>query len=136
MSERVPAAVGGALLFAVDALYLALIAAEGEQELASTRVLFVAGSLAGAAAAALAGAAIRGNERRGVLLALATATVLGWAWLALFSIGLLLVLAAIPMAIAAAGSLRALDAAAAGSIAAAAVVVAALDVTVALLFTD
>jgi hypothetical protein len=128
--------VAGVLLVAVDVLYLGVIASEGEGELTSSRVLFVAGSLGAAAAAALVGAWTRSQARRGLLLSLATAVVLSWGLLALLSIGILFVLLAIPLAVAAVGSLSALDTATAGSIAAAAVVVAVLDVAIAQTLTS
>jgi hypothetical protein len=136
VSGRVAATVAGILLAAIDVLYLVVIASEGEGELTSSRVLFVAGSLGAAAAAALAGAWTRSQARRGLLLSLAAAAVLGWGLLAVFSIGILLVLAGIPLAVAAIGSLRTLDTATAGSIAVAAVVVAVLDVAIAITFTS
>jgi hypothetical protein len=133
--ERVAATAGGLVLAATTVLYLVLIAAEGEDELGSSRVLFVAGSLAAAAAAALVGARTRNGARRGLLLSLAATAALGWGLLAIFSIGIVLMLAGIPIAIAAIRSLDALDGATAGSIAVAAVLVAAMDVVIALSLT-
>jgi hypothetical protein len=136
MTERVAAVGGGILLAGVDAVYLVIVASEGEGELGSARVLFVAGSLACAALAAVAGGLLRDQARRGLLLAFATAVVLAWAWLALFSIGLLILIAAVPIAFAALRSLEVLDEATAWSIAIAAVLVGIADVTIALLFTS
>jgi hypothetical protein len=64
-------AVAGAIAAAaVDAIYLALIASEGEGQLASDRVLLVAGSIGAAAAALVIGA--RPVPGRKVLLLAAT----------------------------------------------------------------
>lgn len=94
-------AVGAAAVAAaVDALYLALVASEGEGELGTPVVLLVAGLL-GAAAGTLAVASRpvrhRGPLLVGAALVLATLTVLGIA-----SIGVLLLPAAVLASVASA----------------------------------
>jgi hypothetical protein len=82
------AAAGIAL--AVDALYLVIIWNEGEDELTSSRVVFVAGCLA-AAALALTWGVVLGSRARALLFTAATAMLAVWTILAAFSIGLLLI---------------------------------------------
>ena len=77
----------------VDALYLAIIQSEGEGELTSGRVLFVAACVGGAALA-LISAQFLAPRGRAVLLTAAAAMLGVWAVLGSFSIGLLLVPAA------------------------------------------
>ena len=81
------------IALAVDALYLAIIQSEGEGELTSGRVLFVAACLGGAALA-LISAQFLGPKARAILLTAAAAMLGVWTLLT-FSIGLLLVPAAI-----------------------------------------
>jgi hypothetical protein len=83
-----------AIALAVDALYLAIIQSEGEGELTSGRVLFVAGCVAGAAVALLS-ALFLARKARAILFTGAAAMLGVWALLGSFSIGLLLVPAAI-----------------------------------------
>jgi hypothetical protein len=90
-------AAGVALV--VDALYLVIIWGEGEGELTSGRVLFVAGCLAAAALALMLGLSF-GPRARAVLFTAATATLAVWAVLGAFSIGLLLVPAVLLAALA------------------------------------
>jgi hypothetical protein len=78
----------------VDALYLAIIQSEGEGELTSGRVLFVAACVGGAALA-LISAQFLAPRGRAVLLTAAAAMLGAWAVLGSFSIGLLLVPAAV-----------------------------------------
>lgn len=82
------------IALAVDALYLAIIQSEGEGELTSGRVLFVAACVGGAALA-LISAQFFAPRGRAVLLTAAAAMLGVWAVLGSFSIGLLLVPAAI-----------------------------------------
>jgi hypothetical protein len=84
----------------VDALYLAIIQGEGEGELTSGRVLFVAACVGGAALA-LVSALLLAPRARAILLTAAAAMLGVWAVLGSFSIGLLLVPAAILAAFAA-----------------------------------
>ncbi|HVD65618.1 MAG TPA: hypothetical protein VNB65_01865 [Gaiellaceae bacterium] len=91
------AAAGMALI--IDALYLVIIWNEGEGELTSGRVLFVAGCLA-AAALALTWGLVLGPRIRAVLFTAATATLAVWMVLGAFSIGLLLVPAVVFAALA------------------------------------
>lgn len=94
------ALIAAGIALAVDALYLAIIQSEGEGELTSGRVLFVAACVGGAALA-LASAPFLAPRARAILLT-AAASLLGvWAVLGSFSIGLLLVPAAILAALAA-----------------------------------
>jgi hypothetical protein len=81
------AAAGIAL--AVDALYLVIIWNEGEDELTSGRVVFVAGSIA-AAALALTWGLVLGSRARALLFTAATAMLAVWTLLAALSIGVLL----------------------------------------------
>lgn len=88
------ALVAAAIALGVDALYIAIIQSEGEGELRSGRVLFVAACV-GAAALALVSAQFLAPRWRAILLT-ASAAMLGvWAVLGSFSIGLLLVPAAV-----------------------------------------
>lgn len=78
----------------VDALYLAIIQSEGEGELTSGRVLFVAACVGGAALALISGQFLAPRGR--AVFRTAAAAMLGvWAVLGSFSIGLLLVPAAV-----------------------------------------
>ena len=89
------------IALAVDALYLAIIQGEGEGELTSGRVLFVAACIAGAALALVSAVFLAPRER--AILFTGAAAMLGvWALLGSFSIGLLLVPAALLAAFAAA----------------------------------
>jgi hypothetical protein len=90
------AAAGIAL--AVDALYIAIIQSEGEGELTSGRVIFVAACLGGAGLA-LIFAQFVGPKARAILLTAATAMLGVWTVLT-FSIGLLLVPATVLAAVA------------------------------------
>ena len=81
------------IALAVDALYIAIIQSEGEGELTSSRVLFVAACLGGAGLA-LISAQFVGPKARAILLTGAAAMLGAWTVLT-FSIGLLLVPAAI-----------------------------------------
>ena len=88
-------ALGAAgIALTVDALYLAIIQSEGEGELTSGRVLFVAACV-GSAALALISAQFLAPRGRAVLLTAAAAMLGVWAVLGSFSIGLLLVPAAV-----------------------------------------
>jgi hypothetical protein len=82
------------IALAVDALYIAIIQSEGEGELTSGRVLFVAACVGGAAIA-LVSAQFLAPRARAIVLAGAAAMLAVWAVLGSFSIGLLLVPAAI-----------------------------------------
>ena len=88
----------------VDALYLAIIWHEGEGELTSGRVLFVSGCLA-AAAVALAFGLFAAPKVRAGLFAGAAGLLGAWVILGAFSIGLLLVPAAVLAAFAAGDAL-------------------------------
>jgi hypothetical protein len=81
------------IALAVDVLYIAIIQSEGEGELTSGRVLFVAACLGGAGLA-LISAQFVGPKARAILVAGAAAMLAAWTVLT-FSIGLLLVPAAI-----------------------------------------
>jgi hypothetical protein len=87
------------IALAVDALYVAIIRSEGERELTSGRVLFVAACLGGAGLA-LVSAQFVGPRARAILLTGAAAMLGTWTVLT-FSIGLLLVPAAVLAAYAA-----------------------------------
>lgn len=96
------ALAAAAIALAVDALYLVIIANEGEGELTSGRVLFVAGCVAGAAVALTWGLAL-GPRARALLFAAAAAILVVWTLLGAFSIGILLAPAAVFAVLAAAG---------------------------------
>ena len=88
-------ALGAAgIALTVDALYLAIIQSEGEGELTSGRVLFVAACVGGAALALISGQFLA-PRGRAVFLTAAAAMLGVWAVLGSFSIGLLLVPAAV-----------------------------------------
>jgi hypothetical protein len=82
------------IALAVDALYLAIIQSEEEGELTSGRVLFVAACVGGAAVA-LISAQFLAPRWQAILLTAAAAMLGVWAVLGSFSIGLLLVPAAV-----------------------------------------
>ena len=88
------------IALAVDALYLAIIQSEGEGELTSGRVVFVAACVGGAALA-LVSALFLAPRARAILFTAAAAMLGVWAVLGSFSIGLLLVPAALLAAFAA-----------------------------------
>jgi hypothetical protein len=94
------AVAAAVLASSVDALYLALIASQGDGELDSGRVLLVASSL-GAAALVLALAA-RPVAGRKLLLIAATAVLVVWTILGAASIGVLLLPATVLAGVAAA----------------------------------
>jgi len=96
------ALTAAAIALAVDALYLVIIQNEGEGELTSGRVVFVAGCVAAAALALVWGAA-RGGRARGILFTAAAAMLVVWTLLGAFSIGVLLAPAAVFAVLAAAG---------------------------------
>ncbi len=81
-----------ALVAAVDVAYLLAINAEDEGQLTSSRVRFVAGSLAAVAICCVVGAVVRPAMLRLALLAGAGFMLLLFTFLALFSIGILLVI--------------------------------------------
>ncbi|HET6656805.1 MAG TPA: hypothetical protein VFG61_02815 [Gaiellaceae bacterium] len=87
----------------VAALYLTIIWHEGEGELTSGRVLFVAACLA-AAAIALAWGPLLEPRARAVVFAAAAAMLVVWTLLGAFSIGILLAPAAVFAVIAAASA--------------------------------
>jgi hypothetical protein len=81
-----------ALVAAVDVAYLLAINAEDEGQLSSSRVRFVAGSLAAVAVCCVVGAVVRPAILKLALLAAAGFMLLLFTFLALFSIGILLVI--------------------------------------------
>ena len=95
------ALAAAAIAVAVDVLYLVIIANEGEGELTSGRVLFVAGCVAGAAVA-LTWGLVLGPRARALLFAAAAAMLVVWTLLGAFSIGILLAPAAVFAVLAAA----------------------------------
>jgi hypothetical protein len=88
------------IALAVDALYLVIIQSEGEGELTSGRVLFVAACIGGAALVLVSSFFLQ-PKARAIALTGATAMLGVWAILGSFSIGLLLVPAAALAAVAA-----------------------------------
>ena len=87
----VGALLAAGLTVAVDVLYLYVIHGEGDTAVTDARVLFVAACLAAAALFAAVGAVIPDGVIRVVLLAAAGCALLAWAFLGMFSIGILLV---------------------------------------------
>ena len=83
------ALAAAAVALAVDALYLVIIWHEGEGELTSGRVLFVAACVAGAAAALVWGATHTGRKRT-IAFTAAAAMLVVWTLLGALSIGMLL----------------------------------------------
>ncbi|MEO8289386.1 MAG: hypothetical protein ABI649_00125 [Gaiellaceae bacterium] len=123
------ATAAAAAALAVTGVYLLIIWREGEGELASARVVFVAGCLAAAAVALVLGSRLSPRAQAG-LFAAATALLGAWALLGAFSIGLLLVPAAVLAGLAVkdvAGAGR--SEAAAGALAAIALVIVGLALT-------
>jgi hypothetical protein len=96
---------GAAIALAVDALYLVILWGEGEGELTSARVIFVAGCIVGAATALIWALTLEGRKRAIVLTA-AAAMLVVWTLLGALSIGILLAPAAVfaVLAASAAGS--------------------------------
>jgi hypothetical protein len=88
------ALIAAAIAVAVDALYLVIIWSEGEGELASARVLFVAACLAAAAIALVLGLRA-GLRARAILFSAAAGMLVVFTFLGAFSIGLLLAPAAV-----------------------------------------
>ena len=89
------ALLGAALTAAVDVFYVFLIRGQEDTTLTDSRVLFVAGCLAGAALFAAVGAVLPNGVLRVVLLAAAACMLLAWTYLGMFSIGILLLIPAI-----------------------------------------
>jgi hypothetical protein len=83
------ALLAAAIALAVDVLYLMIIWGEGEGELTSGRVFFVAACVAGAAAMLVWGLTVDGR-RQAVAFTGAAAMLAVWTFLGAFSIGLLL----------------------------------------------
>jgi hypothetical protein len=83
------ALVAAAIALAVDALYLIILWGEGEGELTSARVLFVATCVAGAAGFLVWGVTRRGRARA-ILFASAAAMLVAWSLIGALSIGILL----------------------------------------------
>ena len=82
------ALVAGAIALGMDVLYVVILSSEGEGDLYSARVELIVASLAASAAVALGGWFVREPRLRLGLLTAASFTLLGWGFLALFSIGL------------------------------------------------
>ena len=82
------ALVAGAIVLGMDVLYVVILRSEGEGDLQSTRTQLIVASLAASAAVALGGWLLREPHLRLALLTAASFTLLGWGFLALFSIGL------------------------------------------------
>ena len=82
------ALVAGAIALGMDVLYVVILSSEGEGDLYSARVELIVASLAASAAVALGGWFVREPRLRLGLLTAASFTLLGWGFLAMFSIGL------------------------------------------------
>jgi hypothetical protein len=96
------AVIAAAIALVVDALYLVIIWKEGEGELTSGRVLFVAGCVA-AAAIALVWGLVVGLRVRAILFAASATMLVIWTLLGAFSIGILLAPGAVFAVLAASG---------------------------------
>jgi hypothetical protein len=92
-------AIAAALAGAVTLGYVGLILVQGEEDVG--HVVLVASTIAGAATAAWAGSVVDNPRARSSLLGAAAGALLGLGYLALFSIGIFLVLAGVVAAIAA-----------------------------------
>lgn len=90
---------------AVEALYAAILSSEGEGELTQGRTMLVSACLIGAAVG-LCGGLVAGPKARAALYSAAAAFLAAWAVLGSFSIGLLLVPAAVLAWISASEALR------------------------------
>ena len=82
------ALVAGVIALGMDALYVVILNSEGEGDLHSARPQLIVASLATSAAVALGGWFVRDPRLRLGLLTAASFTLLGWGFLAMFSIGL------------------------------------------------
>jgi membrane protease YdiL (CAAX protease family) len=82
------ALVAGAIALGVDVLYVVILRSEGEGDLHRTRPQLIAASLAASAVVALGGWLVREPRLRLGLLTAASFTLLAWGFLAMFSIGL------------------------------------------------
>jgi membrane protease YdiL (CAAX protease family) len=82
------ALVAGAIALGVDVLYVVILRSEGEGDLHRTRAQLIAASLAASAVVALGGWLVREPRLRLGLLTAASFTLLAWGFLAMFSIGL------------------------------------------------
>jgi len=89
------ALVAGAITIGIDVLYVVILRSEGEGELHRPRAQLIAASLAASAVIALGGWLVREPRLRLALLAAAAFTLLAWGFLAMFSIGLPVVVAGI-----------------------------------------
>jgi hypothetical protein len=96
------AVIAAAIALVVDALYLVIIWQEGEGELTSGRVLFVACCVAAAAIALVWGLTV-GRRARGILFAASATMLVIWTLLGAFSIGILLAPGAVFAVLAASG---------------------------------
>jgi hypothetical protein len=82
------ALVAGAIALGVDVLYVVILRSEGEGDLHRARPQLIAASLAASAVVALGGWLVREPRLRLGLLTAASFTLLAWGFLAMFSIGL------------------------------------------------
>jgi membrane protease YdiL (CAAX protease family) len=87
------ALVAGAIALGMDVLYVVILQGEGEGELHGARAQLIATSLAASGIVALGGWLVRKPRLQLALLAAASFTLLAWGFLAMFSIGLPLIVA-------------------------------------------
>jgi hypothetical protein len=90
-------AIAAVLAGAVTLGYVGIILVQGEEDVG--RVVLVASTIAGAAIASWAGSVVDNTRARSFLLGAAGGALLGLGYLALFSIGIFLVLAGLVAAI-------------------------------------
>ena len=94
---NLPGAIAAILAGAVTLGYVGIILVQGEEDVG--RVVLVASTIAGAAIAAWTGSVVDNTRARSSLLGAAAGALLGLGYLALFSIGIFLVLAGLVAAI-------------------------------------
>jgi|ERR1017187_113136 hypothetical protein len=94
------AALGGGLILIADCVYLWLISQQGASD-GTLRAPFVAAYLAACGIAALVGAAVPWTAARMTLLSFSAAGTVVFGVLGIFSIGLLLLVVAVPVVVAA-----------------------------------
>src|SRR5437763_8670110 len=82
------ALAAGAIALAMDVVYVIVLRSEGEGDLHRARAQLIAASLAASAAVALSGWLVREPRLRLGLMGAASFTLLGWGFLAIFTIGL------------------------------------------------
>jgi hypothetical protein len=96
---------GAGLVVVIDVFYLALIRSQASERVVSLRVPFVAGFIGVMALAAVLGSWRRLDRYARLLLGLSAGGLVAMGLIAIFSVGILILLAAVPIVIAAVQSL-------------------------------